>query len=71
MKQSSLLMPAEAFPGSCVVLSFSFKTVCTRGNCAHLAVLNHRLANTFALPRGKYAHLQDCFECMLPHNPAA
>ena len=61
----------QGLPGNYVMLSFSFKTVYTRGNCAHLAVLNHQLAMTSALLREKYAYLYDCFECMLPHKIAA
>ena len=66
MKQSELLRAKELFPGSEIVRSFSFKAIATRGNCAHLAVLNHQLAMTSVAPRGQSALFwkKDCFECL-------
>ncbi|MCL2422052.1 MAG: hypothetical protein FWD03_09360 [Defluviitaleaceae bacterium] len=41
----------QVFPGSDVVLGFSFKTVHPRGQSAHF----------------RYLRIDDCFECMSPH----
>ena len=58
MKQLNLELEREVFPGCEIVLSFSFKTIDTRGNCAHLS------ANP-AISRGQSTRLlknNDCFE---------
>jgi hypothetical protein len=69
MKQSILALVREAFPGSSIVLRFSFKAIRTRDNCALLAVQNHRLAMIPVISMGQSAHFwkTDCFECLPPH----
>jgi len=73
MEQFRLRFLEEALPNDNVLLKFTFKTVKTRGNCAHLAVFNRQLAHGFSLLRGKSTHFwkNDCFECLSLHNLAA
>ena len=63
-----LQLSKEAFPGSDVVISFSFKTVKTRDNCVHSASFSHRFVPVSLDPRGQSAHFwkSDCFECLSP-----
>jgi len=73
MEQFRLQFLEEALPSDNVLLRFTFKTAKTRGNCAHLAVLNRQLAHGFSFLREESAHFwkSDCFECLSPHNIAA
>ena len=73
MKQFDLQYLEEAFHGGDVFLRLTFKAAKTRGNCAHLAVLNRQLAHGFSALRDKSAHFwkNDCFECLSPHDTAA
>jgi len=70
MEQLKLQFLGEAFSSDNVLLKFTFKTLKTRGNCAHLAVLNRQLAHGFSILRENYAHFwkNDCFECLSPHE---
>jgi len=67
MKQFILQFLEESFPNDNVLLRFTFKTARTRGNCAHLAVLNRQLAHDFSILRDKSVHFwkNDCFECLV------
>jgi len=73
MEQFKLHFLEDAFASDNVLLRFTFKTAKTRGNCAHLTVLNRRLAHGFSILREKSAHFwkNDCFECLSPHEIAA
>jgi len=73
MEQFRLQFLEEALPSDNVLLRLTFKTAKTRGNCAHLAVLNRQLVHGFSFLRERSAHFwkNDCFECLPPHNIAA
>ena len=73
MKQFDLQFLEAIFHGSDVVRRFTFKTMKTRGNCVHLAVLNRQLAHGFSVLRDKYAQFlkEDCFECLSSRKIAA
>jgi len=61
----------EVFPGSNIVRSFTFKAMDTRDYYAPLAAQSHHLSMDPDFSRGQYAHFQDCFECLSPHEQAA
>jgi len=69
LKQFNFQFLEAAFPSSHAMLRFSFETIQTRGNCAHLAVLNRQMAHDVSILREQSAHFQknDCFECLSPH----
>ena len=73
MKQFEMLLDKEVFPGSDIMLSFTFKTMVAGDSYAHLSVENHQLAMNFAVLRERSAHFrkQDCFECLSPCDIAA
>ena len=66
MKRFFILGSSEVFHGSDAVLSFSFKTVGTRGGYALLAKANRQVSQSFASLRAESALFDDCFECPPP-----